>query len=262
MLFFSSAIRAILSLHCDGILCFWGPIPRAPNFAEIHTRGGGGRLAVMPRDSIPPWGHELLHGEARKPTKVVEVAQLVGVPWRTVVRRRARPQRGLAGGFRRGAGRKRRAAGRGCGCGGKSWRARGKKPHTWAVAWVHGVRGTPGSGRAPGFFRASRAPSGRFSGVGRAFGWKKGGVGGAGGQKAPLFLPQTGRAARVSAAELAVNAGGVCRVTEQHPLLFSAFGGKKLGASEKPFRARHKGESQVLCKPSMWCRIEAPQRRF
>lgn len=54
------------------------------------------------------------------------------------------------------------------------------------------------------------------------------------GKKTP-FLPQTGQAGAFRREELAENAGGVCRVTGQHPLLFSVVDGKKLGASESPF---------------------------
>ena len=46
-------------------LHFGSADPRGPNFAEIHARGRRGRLESDHRDLIPPWGHGLLHGEAK-----------------------------------------------------------------------------------------------------------------------------------------------------------------------------------------------------
>ena len=54
--FFRLKYRGIMQRRTGRFFHFLGLIPRAPNFAEFHARGGGGRLPVMPRDLIPPRG--------------------------------------------------------------------------------------------------------------------------------------------------------------------------------------------------------------
>ena len=186
---------------------FWGLIPRAPNFAEFHARGGGGRLPVMPGDLIPPWGSTLLHGEAKKPTTAVGVVQpsdgLVGAVGLAFGRRTAATGGGggLGGQFLGGVkasfgvfGGKKSANGGGRRC----WRM--QKSHTQAAsqgAVVPAGAGVPGkTGGRTAFFRGApgknQASPGRKGAFGRPSGAALAGVGG---KKAPFCRKSAGRGA-------------------------------------------------------------------
>jgi len=148
-----------------------GRLPRAPNFAEIHARGGGGRLPVMPRDLIPPWGAHF--STAKRESR----PRQSGLPSQRVCLGGGRSGgvgggRDLSGasggawraGFGGVAGEKRRAGGAGGVSAGKGGGFGRKISHTWAAAGVPGLRGrlVPGArraetGRVPGAQRGDRA---------------------------------------------------------------------------------------------------------
>ena len=205
--FFRLKYRGITQRRTGRFFHFRGLIPRAPNFAEFHARGGGGRLPVMPRDLIPPRGRTLLHGEAGKPTSAVGVAQpkdgLVGA-FGLAFGRRTAAKSGEGGLSRRllGGGRsffgvfggKKSADGGGR----RRWRMR--KSHTQAAsrgAVVPSGAGVPGkTGVRTTFFRAqlgkNQASPGRKGAFGRPSGAALAGVGG---KKAPFCRKSAGRGA-------------------------------------------------------------------
>ena len=172
------------------LFLFLGQIPRAPNFAEFHARGGGGRLPVMPRDLIPPRGRTLLHGEAGKPTSAVGVSSPKAVPRRggglTFGRRAAhggwfRRRAGQPSGVRAAHGGQRRA------------RAGEKAAHAGAsrvpgVCAGAGVPGKTGASRVSIRARAGQKTGGagakRGVRAGKRRGWRA-----LGAQKAPFFAP-------------------------------------------------------------------------
>ena len=174
---------------------FLGLIPRAPNFAEFHARGGGGRLPVMPRDRIAPWGRTPLHGEAEKPTTAVGLPSPKGVPWRG----RRGDLRAADGGNWRAGGARRGGFGGGRGnlrafgrrTAGGSGRGRMQKPHTQAASQRYvapsgaGVPGKNGSRTA--FFRAQPGKTRPHQAEKRRLGGLQGWTWRALGAKKPLF---------------------------------------------------------------------------
>lgn len=208
----------------DHFFQFWGQIPRAPNFAKIHARGGGGRLTVMPRDSIPPLGVRTSPRRSRKADQSGRGCPAGGCALangRAVAGGGRAPSRAWRSGF-------------GGVSGGKRWAvARQKAAHMGGCLGPWCARGAMLRASWAFFGRPGRK-TGSFRGLGRAFGRKKdGGAAGLAGKKPP-FLPQAGRAARVLAAELAMNAGGVCRVMGQYPLLFRLSAEKSWGLRKSP----------------------------
>lgn len=180
-------------------------IPRAPNFAEFHARGGGGRLPVMPRDLIPPRGRTLLHGEAGKPTSAVGVASPKaghGGANGLAFGRRAAATGGtacLAGGVSA-------AAGLSLGCSaGERRRTAEKRALAGAKAAHAGASGVPGVRAGPGSPGKTRGQPGHFPGrAGQKPGltgakrgtWaaSRGGYGGRwGGKKAPFCREKGGQ---------------------------------------------------------------------
>jgi len=211
-----------------------GQIPRAPNFAEFHARGGGGRLPVMPRDLIPPRGRTLLHGEAGKPTSAVGVASPKAVPRRGGGNGRAGGARRVvsaAGGatFGRSGGARRAEAG----AGGQKSRTRG------GFRGPRGVRGRRGPGQnrgKPGLHPgARRAKNGRSRGKTGTFGRAKRRVRRALGAKKPLFAAKKAGNGAVLGRKLAEKAGGACRVIWHLQGIFGRFRRKKLGLRKSLF---------------------------
>lgn len=174
---------------------FLGQIPRAPNFAEFHARGGGGRLPVMPRDLIPPRGRTLLHGEAGKPTSAVGVASPNAVPQRGGGRRQRAGRRRTAGWFRRRAGQ---PSGVRAAHGGQKRVRAGKKAAHAGLPGSQGCARAPGSREKPGQAGSpsGRAPGKKTGGAGAKRGvraGKKAGTAGAGGEKAPFCREKGGQ---------------------------------------------------------------------
>ena len=183
----------------NGAFSVLGQIPRAPNFAEFHARGGGGRLPVMPRDRIAPRGaHFSTAKRESRPRQSGCSAPRVclGGGGGATFGRRAAATGGLAahnGSVWAGQPSGVRAA-----HGGRKRARAGKKA---AHAGTSGVPGVCAGAGVPGKTGASRvsirAHAGQKTGGtgakrGRS-GGQKGGYGGRWGQKSP-FLPRKRRA--------------------------------------------------------------------
>ena len=172
---------------------FLGLIPRAPNFAEFHARGGGGRLPVMPRDLIPPRGSHTSSRRSGKADLGSRGCQPQGCA--SAGRRadlRAAGGNGRAGGARRGdfGGRRGNLRAFGWRTAGGSGRGRAKKPHTRGLPGSRGCTRAPGSRAKPGQAGASSgcAPgkTGQRRGKTGAFGRAKRRVRRALGEKSPF----------------------------------------------------------------------------
>lgn len=218
-----------------GFFIFWGQIPPAPNFAEFHARGSRGRLAVMPRDLIPPWG-----GAYFSTVKRESRPRQSGLPCpKTVPRLGGRRQRArLLAGFSAAAGFSGRRAAHGRAQTGR------KAAHTGASGAVRA--GLPGG--PPGSFRVR---SGAFSGARRAkTGRRRGKTGRSGalrgrerrrwGQKNP-FCRKKGGQRGCAGAKTGGVIGGACRVVCPCAGIFGRFRRKSWGF-EKAFPRAYRKE--------------------
>ena len=244
--FFQLKYRGIMQRRTGRFFHFWGLIPRAPNFAEFHARGGGGRLPVMHRDQIPPRGSTLLHGEAKKPTTAVGVAlpQGCALAGRRVDLRAAGGGNGLGGWlggrFFGGGGAffgrlgERTAAG-----GGKSGRGWAKKPHTRGLPGFQGSAKVPGSraktGTAGSFSGARRAKTGRLRGKTGRSGGRKRRVRRVLGAKKPLFAAKKAGNGAVLGRSWRRKLAGREGLFAQVPSASGGFGGKRRGLRKSLF---------------------------
>ena len=227
----------------NGAFSVLGQIPRAPNFAEFHARGGGGRLPVMPRDRIAPRGaHFSTAKRESRPRQSGCSAPRVclgGGGGATFGRRAAATgvraahngSVSAAGGATIGrSGGARRAE---AGAGGQKSRTRGN------FRGPRGVRGRRGPGQnrgKPGLHPgARRAKNGRNRGKTGAFGRAKRRVRRALGAKKPLFAAKKAGNGAVLGRKLAEKAGGACRVIWHLQGIFGRFRRKKLGLRKSLF---------------------------
>ena len=197
---------------------FWGLIPRAPNFAEFHARGGGGRLPVMSRDLIPPGGAHFSTAKReslpRQSGLSSEKAGLGGANGLAFGRLAAATggATGLAGEVSaeaglpsgRSAGGRRRAAEKRALAGAEA--AHAGAPGGLGCARVPGARAKRGASR--GFFRARRAKTGPRRGQKGRLGGLKGRVRRVLGAKKPTFAAKRAGNGAVLGRKLAEKAGG------------------------------------------------------
>nr|DAR21945.1 MAG TPA: hypothetical protein [Caudoviricetes sp.] len=176
-----------------GFFHFWGSIPPAPNFAEIHARGGGGRLTVVSRDLIPSRGGHFSTAKRESRPRQSGLPSPKAVPRRAAGGRlgggatSAGFRRGLAGGF--SAALRGKTAGLAALRRGKLAGFERKSRTRWALPGPGVCAGAGFRTRTGGFFRrAGRQTGGSWAKTGRSGGQKGAGCG-AWGRKSPLFAP-------------------------------------------------------------------------